>query len=123
MHSQRRFFNIALVFVWALAHGVWIGAGWHASSETAADTSTAQAFHCACAKFQSQTHTSVAGEAKNADACSICQLSTLLPDVPAPQWAAIHEPRVLQIGPLAISNEHQDTFQDCLPPQRGPPAA
>jgi hypothetical protein len=122
MQNQRRYFNIAIVFVWALAHGVWIGAGWHAASETSADASARSGFHCACAQSASKTGAPVASEAATADICSLCQLSVVLPDVPAPQLSVAPEPFVEPAGPLALSVEHRNSFLNRLPPQRGPPA-
>jgi hypothetical protein len=123
MQNQRRFFNIAIVFVWALAHGVWIGAGWHAASETSANASARSGFHCACSQSAPKTGAPVASEAAKADVCSVCQLSMVLPDVPAPQLSVALEPLVEPFGPLAFSTEHLSSCLNRLPPQRGPPAA
>ena len=123
MSTHKRSFKIALVFVWALAHGAWMGAGWHAAGEQTFQSRTPeQRFACACRREAASTPTPLLSDAGNSAKCAICQLSTLLPDIPAHAIYPVLPPLPDFLQPLGPGEGHLAIHFDELPPQRGPPA-
>jgi hypothetical protein len=111
------------VFIWALAYGVWMGATWHASTESGLATASDSKTCCqACVTFNQNSGTLSATQ-DSAKVCLACQLSTVLPDVPRAQFSM-----QLSAAPefdLQPALNDRLTFQHsiALPPQRGPPIA
>ena len=77
--------KILVVFVWALAHGIWMGAGWHAAEVYRPNSNTAtSALTCAGCTRQFSSRSSPRDQMTDANpaVCHVCQLSSVMPDVP-----------------------------------------
>ena len=81
------------MFLWALAHGMWIGAGWHASQHGAAQFDRQQVCNCSASKATPILSETVSD---TASACPVCQLGTVAPDVPV----VIHTIEVASVAPV-----------------------
>lgn len=128
MTYARRRIGIPLVMVWALAQGMWIGAGWHASSQFKFTADSSSTHSCSCAfhpsSFTPGRSAPVVNSANAAavDACPFCVLGALAPDVPV---VAVPE-TVLPTPPLEcvhILPLDAPPFSPALPPSRAPPVA
>lgn len=115
MNSRRRF-HVALVFVWALAHGMWMGAVWHAAGAHGSTESAASPCHCR-AKSAQHNVTNAAVQTPN---CAVCALATIAPEQPA-QFAL----PLLPYGEISIATvllrEIPRGCEAHLPPGRAPP--
>jgi hypothetical protein len=124
MTYARRRIGIPLAFLWALAQGMWIGAGWHASSQFGVSGyGAAKTQHCNCT-YESRSHAPKAvlsAQVKSADACPFCILGALSPDVPA--VFAIESPALPQpVCATPVRSDCSSVNAMVLPPSRAPPA-
>ena len=81
---RNRHLHIAVVFVWALAHGVWMGAGMHSFAALGTRSETANnggrgAICASCVRFDTPTISDVS--LRSSDPCAVCKLSTVLPEL------------------------------------------
>ena len=118
---RRRHFNIAIVFVWALAHGVWIGAGMHSLSDVGSRLNTAKGRVSACAGCRSAVDSREAQSLSSSAGCSICQLSTVLPETASVSLPVIYFAPVVFAAPQPFAGI-APSFDACaLPPTHAPP--
>ena len=117
--------RLPLILLWALAHGVWMGAGWHAGSQLGfADAQTTKAAPCSCAWRPVAKHAAqlTRTQATAAHGCAVCELGLVAPEVPATFQVATVAPVIPTRGFACFSHEVSaaPTF---LPPSRAPPVA
>jgi hypothetical protein len=111
--------RIAATLFCALALGMWIGAGWHASVHQLEDVVEAvSASECVC-----QHDSDPAGriEALESHECLICQLGTTAPDLQTPQTFLMLPEPALVAAPAWHVNPIVIPAVPGLPLQRGPP--
>jgi hypothetical protein len=120
MSYARQRLGLPLLFLWALAHGMWIGAAWHASTQHANFTTVCQkTCNCSASALPVLSGTTAAVSPN----CPVCQLGLTSPDV-ALQAGVAELPRIKapQSRPFA-STEVLPSDLIALPPSRGPPLA
>jgi len=118
---RQRTFKIIVVFVWALAHGAWIGASWHAASEPSLSSSAENRCH-SCRHPVELTKTASVSDAREHH-CQICQLSTLLPDVPAHAQIALFGAPAEFASPAQLTEHCRISPEYALPPAHAPPVS
>lgn len=114
MNSRRRF-HIALVFVWALAHGMWMGAVWHSASAHGAVTFKNPGTCCGARGSDRLTNAPAA-----APSCAVCALATVAPDQP-PVLASFALPAPVIFTTAILFRETPRACVAELPPSRAPP--
>jgi hypothetical protein len=127
MSRSKRRIGVPLILLWALAHGMWIGAGLHAGSQLNFEVPAVAplASHsCACAWTP---HTKQSSQLSSinptvAQSCAVCALGIVVPEVPVVTVIIavppLPAPRTVAFTPIENSTESQ-----FLPPSRAPPIA
>lgn len=122
MPMRSRQLHIAVVFVWALAHGVWMGAGMHAFTALGANTPNkggARAVCATCVHFDSSE--SISNTPAAGDACAVCKLSTVLPEVASIQTTVVGEVLSAHTAPLALEESPRANTAHLFPLAHAPP--
>lgn len=118
---NKRRIGLPLVFLWALTHGIWIGANWHAGgiANFSAGASTAHA-NCACQPGAASKNVQISNPVAAPAACSVCNLSLLSHDIPLHNQTPVLHAKVYCLA--AVFFAAPVVARLCpLPPGRGPP--
>lgn len=125
---RNRHLNIAVVFVWALAHGVWMGAGMHAFTElggradAAANKGGGSSLCASCVRFgASSTKTSLSENMTSADECAVCKLSTVLPEVSPIRSVVVGGALPIHTAPAALTETVRSFNANLFPLAHAPP--
>jgi hypothetical protein len=123
MTMRSRQLHIAVVFVWALAHGVWMGAGMHAFTALGSSTPNkgeGRAVCATCVHYDASSE-SIANAAAAGDACAVCKLSTVLPEVASIHTPITFEPLPAHTAPLALEEGQRSITAHLFPLAHAPP--
>lgn len=120
-HGKRRI-GVPLILLWALAHGMWIGAGMHAGTQLELGAPR-ERLTCACACLSVKPTSQLrSANATSAQACAVCALGIIAPDVPIVTVIATVPPLPTPRASIVVVAERIAAPQ-FLPPSRAPPAA
>jgi hypothetical protein len=116
--------HIAIAFVWALAHGVWMGAGMHSFSDVGARLSATNkggAPSCAGCQFIPDAPQADSTLARSGG-CAVCELSTVLPEAASIPMPVISAAPAIFAEPISFIMAAPACVACELPPAHAPPA-